>query len=159
MNDATKTKREWCAMLAKLTCPMDPSTATAAFVAMLPMLDFTDEAFNRATLTAAARRDPGDAAIPNFDRISRALGEWQRSNRPAHLRLGANPAAAQIAHELPPPDPGEKARIGEALALLAENMRQAAYAKSQRPEVKPAYLTGEHLAAVRATYGIPKTDR
>ena len=90
MNHASKAKREWCAMLAKLTSPMEAETATAAFVAMLPLLDFTDDAFNRSTLEAAARREPGDTAIPNFDKIARVLGEWFKARRPSeHHALAA----------------------------------------------------------------------
>jgi hypothetical protein len=125
MNFASKLKREWCAMLAKLTSPMDPATATAAFVDMLSVLYFPDQAFNRETLEAAARRAQGDTAVPNFDKISRALGEWTSARRPVAQRLGANPDTVRVGHEPPGSDhPAEKARVGECLVLLAAEIKR-----------------------------------
>lgn len=76
----SEAKRKWCAMLAKLTAPMDPAEAAKAFVNMLPMLPGDDAAYNRDTLEAAAIRQKGDPAIPNFDMMQRALTAWCKAN-------------------------------------------------------------------------------
>jgi hypothetical protein len=153
------TRREWATTLGTVCSPSFPADAVEAMVDMLPLLkDFPDRAFNSDTINLIGRMRRRQSC-PALDEVSAGLSTWCREHLPPDQRMGANPQTARIAHQPTPPDPGEKARIGEALALLAENMRQAAYAKSQRPEVKPAYLTGDALAAVRAKYGQRKNLR
>lgn len=131
-------------MLAKLVAPMDPETACTAFLAMMPMLPANDEAYNRTTLENAARRETGDAAIPNFDKLMRVFGEWRRDNMPAHVRMGGSAPIAQIVESRVQPTQEEIAAVqAKAAALKAE----LAYGPTgESPKVEPRYLDKLSLA-------------
>ena len=96
MTVGTHTQLRWCAMLAKLTAPMDSERAAQAFTYMLPMLPKDDAAYNKDTLEQAARRNPGDAAVPNYDRLARVFSDWRKANLPVQLRMGGSIPVAQL---------------------------------------------------------------
>lgn len=83
-----KRRREWLAMLAKLTAPMQAVAAAKALGDMVPMLaDYPDGAFTMASLNHVAgncRR------VPSLAELREQLGPWWRQNRPEHVTL-ANP--------------------------------------------------------------------
>lgn len=144
----TRIKREWCAMLAKLTAPVHAEAAVKAFIDMLPLLPQDDAAYNRDTLELAARRELGDPAIPNYDVLSRAFGKWHRGNRPIEHRQGADPVVQGITYALPdlrPPSPEECAEVAAKVAAL-----KAEFGAKQGPraakEVLPKYLSKLELA-------------
>lgn len=148
------TRREWAIMLGTVCSPSFPADAVEAMVDMLPLLkDFPDRAFNADTINLIGRMRRRQSC-PALDEVSAGLSTWCREKLPPDQRMGANPTTARITQEPAPFDPDAKARIGEALELLAQEFREKSAAKAEKPQVKPAYLTGEHLAAVRATYGI-----
>lgn len=141
-------QRAWCATLAKLTAPMAPETAAAAFVAMLPMLPSDNAAYNRDTLDRAARREQGDTAIPNYDKIARVLADWRREQLPVHQRFGRNDAP-RIGYDEPrPPTEAEIAGVTAKIAALFAEM-DAKRPDRGKLDVQPAYLTPEQLAHVR----------
>lgn len=90
----TQTKRQWCAMLAKLVAPMDPETAAKAFVDMLPLLPLDDTLYTRATLEAAATCER-KTAVPNYADLSRVLGRAAKERLPVAVRMGYKPALSQ----------------------------------------------------------------
>lgn len=118
----TETQRSWCAMLAKLTAPMNAPDAAQAFVAMLPMLPKEDSAYNRNTLERAARRDPGDTAIPNYDRLARVFADWRRENLPVQVRMGGEVPVAQLIAPKVERTPAECARVDQQVAELKAEM-------------------------------------
>lgn len=119
----TKIQRAWCAMLAKMVAPMDASAACAAFIDMLPMLPPEDAAYNCTTLERAARREPGDTAIPNYDRLARSFGQWRRDNLPAHVRMGGSMTVKQVIEQRVPPTPEEIVEVRAKAAAIRSETR------------------------------------
>ena len=150
-------KRQWCAMLAKLTSPMASETAVQSFIAMLPLLPQSDAAFNRTTLEMAARREAGDPAVPNFDTINRAFGRWHRDNLPVQQRMGANPEMPRIEADGPrAPTQAEAAHVAAVLAAYkAIPSAWGGTTLDDNPKIKPNHLHGLALAIARRDAGIP----
>lgn len=84
MSDDTK-RRQWMAMLAKLTAPMSAPVATKALVDMLPMLeDFPDAVFTLESLEHVASQCQ---RVPIYAELRQFLGEWWRTHRPPEPAL------------------------------------------------------------------------
>lgn len=145
MHNPSKTQRSWCAMLAKLTCPMDAQTACAAFIDMLPMLPGDDEAYNRSTLENAARREQGDTAIPNYDRLVRAFSEWRRQSLPAHVRMGGTFGAPAISAPSYEPSAAECERVDNLVTSLKEDLAKHEL-EHGKIKVEPRYCSILELA-------------
>lgn len=86
----SQTKRQWCALLAKLVAPMEPERAARAFVDMLPMLPADDTLYNRQTLDAAATCER-KSAVPNYADLSKVLGRAGLERLPVRVRMGYKP--------------------------------------------------------------------
>ena len=81
-------RKQWLAMLAKLTSPMESTTAAQGFAAFLPMLaDFPNEAFTPESLDHVASNCHRGA--PNYADVRRHIGEWWKRNRPQTEALPA----------------------------------------------------------------------
>ncbi len=108
-------RQQWIAMLAKLTAPMDPTTAAAAFMAYLPMLArLPDAAFCEASLKAVARQCE---RVPTFGTLEKALDAWWKQHRPPVIELPPPEPPMR-----PPPSDAERAAasrtVGEVVAAL-----------------------------------------
>lgn len=83
-------RKQWLAMLAKLTSPMESTTAAQGFAAFLPMLaDYPDAAFTSASLDYVASECRG--GVPNYGDVRQHLGAWWKRNRPEVPELAAPP--------------------------------------------------------------------
>ena len=93
-------RQQWLAMLAKLTAPMDSTTAAQAFVAYLPMLtDFPDEAFCPASLDAVATQC---GYAPSYGALAKGVGRVvEAQHRPPSAAIEAIPPPAQTQNTLP----------------------------------------------------------
>jgi hypothetical protein len=116
-----KPRQQWIAMLAKLTAPMNATTAAQAFAAYLPMLtDFPDAAFCDDSLKAVAA-ECGYA--PSYGALRKALGTWWKQHRPLPTALPEPPPPT-----LSPPTDAERAAVnrtvGQILAGIHEVSRQ-----------------------------------
>lgn len=128
----SQTRRQWCAMLAKLVAPMDPETAARAFVDMLPMLPADDMLYTRATLDAAATCER-KTAVPAYADLSRVLGRAAKDRLPVAVRMGYKPALPRV--QIPPPTQAER----DYVAALAKEVIAELKAKSaaEKTLIKP----------------------
>lgn len=140
----SEVKRGWCAMLAKLTAPMASPEAAAAFVAMLPMLPKEDAAFNRDTLERAARRETGDTAVPNYDRLARAFSEWRKDNLHVQIRMGGSVQVGQLIAPTYEPTDAERDRVDAQVAALKAEFASTPGAKELK--IEPKYPSKLQLA-------------
>ncbi len=147
MSDASKLKRQWCVMLAKLVAPMDAQAAAAAFIDILPMLAPDDSFYNRTTLENAARRAPGDTAIPNYDRLARVFSDWRKDQLPVHIRMGGGQSAGQLTYEKEVLTPEQEAEHDRKVAALKAEMAAATPSKPESG-IEPRYATKVQLAAM-----------
>lgn len=125
----SQTRRQWCAMLAKLVAPMDPETAARAFVDMLPMLPPDDTLYTRATLDDAAtctRR----TAVPTYEDLSRVLGRAAKARLPVAVRMGYKPAAPML--DAPRPTQAERDYVAALVKALSAELKAKAEAEKQR---------------------------
>jgi hypothetical protein len=140
-------RREWLAMLARMTTPHDPVRALEAMLAYLPLMDdLPDGAFTKDSLRHVATQ-PRRLHIPDLSEVVTPLTAWWRDNRPARTAL-ATPRRAEPATERQPPTEAEKAAVAAALAPF----------RSKRPaaEVVPIRantLPPDVLARMRAQRG------
>jgi len=116
-----KNRRQWIAMLAKLTAPMESTAAAQAFAAYLPMLaDFPDDVFCEASLQAVAAK-VGPA--PPYGILRKALGDWSKQHGPKLVELPAPPSRPRQ-----PPDDFERKAVSrsvrEILTGFSEVTRQ-----------------------------------
>ncbi|MDE3023486.1 MAG: hypothetical protein KGI54_16830 [Pseudomonadota bacterium] len=158
----TRPKREWCAMLAKLTSPMDPETAARAFVDMLPMLPPDDTLYTRQTLDAAATCDRR-TSVPTFADISRVLGEAQRASLPYDARNGYTgpqfPALAPAKPMTPEERKQTAAVVAQKVAALKAEMARDCRVMPEANRPEPKYLTPLQLAlAARQSGAIMRPD-
>lgn len=80
-----KIRLQWVAMLAKLTAPMDATTAAKSLADMLPMLaDLPDAAFCMTSLEHVASQC---RRVPTYAELRIHLGGWWRDNRPIEPTL------------------------------------------------------------------------
>ena len=145
-------RKEWIAMLAKLTAPHDATKAATAFMAFLPMLtDFPDEAFCRASLEHVA----GKATfMPNYGFVRGELGGWWRDNRPNRRALESGYRALPGPDRTSAPSPEAVAAVSQIVhSWQLEVAQRAAKRDAANPiraaAIKPSYLTPDQL---RATY-------
>jgi len=140
-----KHRRQWLAMLAKLTAPMDPETATKGLIAMLPMLaDLDEKLFSTASLqhvAAAVKR------VPSYGELRLHLGNWWRDNLPQESRLASEWTALPAPAKPAEPTPEERAAVGEVVRALRASTRIARSHAVADPDERPtpAYLTDHQL--------------
>ena len=105
---STTPRRQWIAMLAKLTSPLESTAAGQAFNAYLPLLqDFPDAAFTPASVDYVASQCHG---VPTYADVRAGLGAWWRLNRPPPPALQAPPQADPL--------PRSKAEIAAAARVV-----------------------------------------
>ena len=147
-------RAQWIAMLAKLTSPMESTTAAQAFNAYLPMLaDFPDAAFTPASLDHVASKCRG--GVPNYADLRSHIADWWKRNRPE-------------LPELPPPDPLPKLRTKEEaewaarttakarrdLEAIGERNNAAFLKAHQAMQPKALHLTREQLTEAYRLAGV-----
>ena len=147
-------RKQWLAMLAKLTSPMESTTAAQGFAAFLPMLaDYPDAAFTHASLDYVASECRG--GVPNYGDVRRHLGAWWKRNRPE-------------VPELPAPDPLPKLRTKEEaewaarttakarhdLEAIGERNNAAFLKAHQAMQPKALHLTREQLTEAYRLAGV-----
>ena len=141
---STQPRRQWIAMLAKLTSPMESTTAGQAFAAYLPLLqDFPDAAFTPASVDHVAAQCHG---VPTYADVRAALGAWWRHNRPPEPALPPPVAAT--------PPPRTETEIANARRTVAETTaalkaealyRESAQLTLPRPGNPARYLSRAQL--------------
>lgn len=148
-------RKQWLAMLAKLTSPMESTTAAQGFAAFLPMLaDFPDAAFSPASLDHVASNC--HHGVPNYADVRRHLGAWWMRNRPEVPELAAplpplpelrTKAEAERAHRTSLKAQRDLAEIGE--------RNNAAFLKAhQAMQPKALHLTREQLTEAYRRAGV-----
>jgi hypothetical protein len=145
-------QKKWTAFAAKLVYPTDPPRAAAALLVFLPLFKLPDDSFTVASAEAVAM-GPRRLAIPSFDEVAVPLFAWWRDHRPDRhaIQAASSPYPALPGPVLPdrPTDEAKAAVAAVVAAFVAEVRAKDTY---RRPEVKPAYLTGDALARLRAEY-------
>ena len=125
-------RQQWLAMLAKLTAPMDSTTAAQAFVAYLPMLtDFPDEAFCPASLDVVATQC---GYAPSYGALRKALGEWWKQHRPPSAAIEAPPPPKPRI----PPDDFERAAVSRSVREILTGFSEVT---RQREAQLPQHIT------------------
>ena len=100
-----KHRRQWMAMLAKMSCPMDAANATKALCDMLPMMRQVEEGyFSAESLAFVASRCK---RVPTFGELKAHFGAWWQENLPAvertksdYPRLESEPRRAPTEAEI-----------------------------------------------------------
>jgi hypothetical protein len=146
-------RAQWLSMLAKLTSPMESTTAAQAFAAYAPFLErFPDAAFTAASLEHVASKYQR-GGIPTYGDVREHLGRWWKDNRPMPLALPKPEAAA-----LPPRTEAESAAARwsahKAIAHLKAKDRE--YGANDARDLPPParHLTRTELDAAYAAAGI-----
>lgn len=122
----SQTKRQWCAMLAKLVAPMEPERAARAFVDMLPMLPADDSLYNRQTLDDAATCER-KTAVPTYADLSKVLGRAGLARLPAPVRMGYKPPAPML--EPPRASPEDYEQVSAIVRALTAELKAKAAAR------------------------------
>jgi hypothetical protein len=126
-----KNRRQWVAMLAKLTAPMESTAAAQAFAAYLPMLsDFPDDVFCEASLQAVATK-VGPA--PPYGVLRKALADWSRQYGPKLVELPAPPPRPRQ-----PPDDFERAAVSRSVREILTGFSEVT---RQREAQLPQHVT------------------
>jgi hypothetical protein len=135
-------RREWLAMLARMSTPHDPVKAMEAMLHYLPLLsDLPEAAFTPASLEAVAMA-PQNLHIRTLREVKEPLATWWRENGPRRVALPA-----------PPPEPTsqisakEREAVRQQIAALADTL---APRETRRPTVRAHVLPPEVLEQARA---------
>jgi hypothetical protein len=135
-------RREWLAMLARMTTPHDPVKAMEAMLHYLPLMtDLPEAAFTPASLEAVAMA-PQNLHIRTMREVKEPLAAWWRDNGPRRVALPAPPPepVSQVSAE-------ERASVARQIAALADSL---APREPQRPKVRAHSLPVAVLAEARA---------
>lgn len=147
-------RKQWLAMLAKLTSPMESTVAAQGFAAFLPMLaDFPDAAFTPESLDFVASNC--HHGVPNYADVRTHLGAWWKRNRPQ-------------TEALPAPDPLPKLRTKEEaewaarttakarrdLEMIGERNNAAFMTAHQTTQPKALHLSREQLTEAYRRAGV-----
>jgi len=126
------TRREWMAMLAKLTAPLDAVTATRGLCDMLPLLaDFPDSAWCVASLDHVAGQC---SRVPVYSEVRRYLGQWWGPRDPTP-RLPPPPVAEWRVNIPKPRDPPTEAELAATDEIMRNFRMQTGYARSSAREL------------------------
>ena len=142
----TANRKQWLAMLAKLTAPMESTTAAQGFTAFLPMLaQLPEAAFNPESLDYVASECRG--GVPNYGEVRRHLGAWWMRNRPEVPELAA---PLPPLPELRTKEEAERAhrtslKAQRDLAEIGERNNAAFMTAHQATQPKALHLTREQL--------------
>ena len=135
-------RREWLAMLARMSTPHDPVKAMEAMLHYLPLLsDLPDAAFTPASLEAVAMA-PQNLHIRTLREVKEPLAVWWRDYGPRRAALPA-----------PPPEPEPEISAEERAAVarqMAELVASFGPAEPQRPRVRAHVVPANVLAEARA---------
>ncbi len=144
----TDHRTKWLAILAALVNPLDPARAATAMGAYLPFLaKLPDEAFNPRSAEAVAMA-PRRVSIPSYDELATPLFGYWRDHRPdRHVIAQAGVKMLPAPVRGTGPTEAEIAAVESTVNAFVQSVRAKGIA--QRVEVKPAYLTGEHLKRFR----------
>lgn len=97
MTQSEADRRKWLTMLAALTAPMQAAVATAALVAMLPMLaDMPDGAFAMPSLEYVASMCR--KGCPSYGELRASLSAWWLENRPRQQAIACPDVDWKAAH-------------------------------------------------------------
>jgi len=135
-------RREWLAMLARMSTPHDPVKAMEAMLHYLPLLsDLPEAAFTPASLEAVAMA-PQNLHIRTLREVKEPLATWWRDNGPRRVALPAPPPEpeSQIS-------PEEREAVRRQIAALADEL---APKETRRPKVRAHVVPAEVLQAARA---------
>jgi len=135
-------RREWLAMLARMSTPHDPVKAMEAMLHYLPLLsDLPEAAFTPASLEAVAMA-PQNLHIRTLREVKEPLAAWWRDNGPRRVALPAPPPEpeSQISAE-------ERASVARQIAALADSLTPK---ETRRPQIRAHTLPVSVLAEARA---------
>ena len=145
----TEEQRKWCFLLAKLIYPFDSERAGKSLAIYVPITKLPPEAFTPESAEAVVMA-PRRLAIPSYDEVAKPLFAWWRDNRPARVAItyGAQsrPAIPAPSRRGGPTD-DERDAVTETVQSIVADL--SAKSGRARPDVKPAYLTGEALRQFR----------
>lgn len=134
-------RREWLAMLARMSTPHDPVKAVEAMLHYLPLLsDMPEAAFTPASLEAVAM-SPQNLHIRTLREVKEPLQAWWKENGPRRVALPAPPPVVE-----PERSPEERAAIAQQMRELIASMRPA---EPQRPKVRAHVIQPDVLAKLR----------
>ena len=120
-------------MLAKLTAPMESTTAAQAFAAYIPMLsDFPDEAFCPTSLDAVATQCGYAPSLAGA--LRKALGERWKQHRPPSAAIEAPPPPKPRI----PPDDFERAAVSRSVREILTGFSEVT---RQREAQLPQHIT------------------
>lgn len=145
-------RREWLAMLARMSTPHDPVKAMEAMLHYLPLLaDMPDAAFTPQSLEAVAMA-PQSLHIRTLREVKEPLSSWWRDNKPRRTAIAAPARAAEPEREEQTPE--QRAEIARQMRDLIAKM---APAEPERPRVRahvvPATVLDEARERLRAKAG------
>lgn len=140
-------RREWLAMLARVSTPHDPVKAMEAMLHYLPfMSDLPDQAFTPASLEAVAMSGQS-LHMRTLKEVKEPLQAWWRDNRPPRTALPPPARAAAEPDNEPPATPEQRRMMAKALKDLAA---QIAPPKPQKPNVRSHVVPASVLEQARA---------
>ena len=134
-----KHRRQWMAMLAKMSCPMDAANATKALCDMLPMMTGLEEAyFSAQSLAFIAGRCK---RVPTFGELKFHFGAWWQESLPANARNQSDYPRLEAPAPRRAPTEGEKAVAAELVRNLKAEMQSRASHRvideAERPKPMP----------------------
>lgn len=138
-------RREWIAMLARVSSPVDPVKATQAMLHYLPLMtDMPDAAFTGESLEHVAMA-PQSLHIRTLREIKEPLQGWWKANRPQPTAIAAS---AKREDAEPAISPEERTNVARSLADLVAALDRKT--EPQKPKVRAHVIPAEVLAEARA---------
>jgi len=138
-------RREWFAMLARMSTPHDPVKAMEAMLHYLPMLaDMPDAAFTPQSLEAVAMA-PQSLHIRTLREVKEPLQVWWKANKPMATAIAA---PIKPVNDEPTIPPEERANVARCFADLIAALDQKQ--EPERPKVRAHIVPESVLAEARA---------
>lgn len=135
-------RREWLAMLARMSTPHDPVKAMEAMLHYLPLMsDLPDAAFTPASLEAVAM-SAQNLHIRTLREVKEPLQDWWRTHGPRRVALPAPPPEPE-----PEISPEERAAVAKQIRELADSLAPPEPAK---PRIRAHLIAPNVLEQMRA---------
>lgn len=135
-------RREWLAMLARMSTPHDPVKAMEAMLHYLPLMaDLPEAAFTPASLEHVAM-SPQSLHIRTLREVKGPLEVWLGSNGPRRIALPPPPSEPET-----PVSAEEREAVRRQIAELADSL---APAETKQRQVRAHVLPPSVLAEARA---------